>query len=420
MMKVLWIVNIVFPEVLKLLNNNESLKSTGGWLLGGAEALSKIQDVELAVACVSLEVDDLKILKGDKILYYVIPLGKGNTRKNPEYRKYWRRINDDFNPDLVHIHGTEYSHGLAYIEECGTNHVVVSIQGLTSIYAHYYNSGLSLSDILGFVTPRDIIKGNLLYAQRLFKQRGEYEKELLGKTQHIIGRTLWDKAHAWAVNPTAHYHFCNEILRQEFYNGDTWSYHDCIKHSIFLSQAIYPLKGLHMVLKAMPIVLRHYPDTSIRIAGFDVTRRNEGIKGLVKLSTYGRLIRSMIKRYHLTDKIEFVGNLDAGEMKKEYLKANVFVCPSSIENSPNSLGEAQILGVPVVASCVGGIPDMMKGDEKHLYRFEDIEMLAYAICDVFANEGNQVDMKDIARNRHNREHNLNLTISIYDEILTDH
>lgn len=418
-MRILWIVNIVFPEVLKLLNNNDSLKSTGGWLLGGAEVLSKIHDIELAVACVSSEVDDLKILKGNKIQYYVIPLGKGNIRKNPEYRKYWRRIYDNFNPDLVHIHGTEYSHGLAYVEECGTNHVVVSIQGLTSIYAQYYNSGLSLSDIWGFVTPRDIIRGNLLYAQRLFKQRGEYEKELLGKTQHIIGRTLWDKAHAWAINPTAHYHFCNETLRQEFYNGDKWSYHDCIKHSIFLSQAIYPIKGLHMVLKAMPIILKHYPDTSVRIAGFDVTRRNEGIKGLVKLSTYGRLIRSMIKRYHLTDKIEFVGNLDAGEMKKEYLKANVFVCPSSIENSPNSLGEAQILGVPVVASCVGGIPDLMKGDEKHLYRFDDIEMLAYNICNIFANEDRQVDMKDVARKRHDRDHNLNMTINIYREVLME-
>lgn len=419
-MRILWIVNIVFPEALKLLNKYENLKSSGGWLLGGAEALSKIQNVELAVACVSSEVNDLKILKGNKIIYYVIPFGKGNTRKNPEYRNYWRQINVDFNPDLVHIHGTEYYHGLAYVEECGTNHVVVSIQGLTSISAQYYNSGLSISHILRFITPRDIIKGNLLYAQRLFKLRGEYEKELLGKTQHIIGRTLWDKAHAWAVNPTANYHFCNETLRQEFYNGDKWNYHNCIKHSIFLSQATYPIKGLHMVLKAMPIILRHYSDTSIRIAGFDVTRRNEGINGLVRLSTYGRLIRSMIKRYHLSDKIEFVGNRDAAEMKKEYLNANVFVCPSSIENSPNSLGEAQILGVPVVASCVGGIPDLMKGDEKHLYRFDDIEMLAYAICDVFANEDRQVDMEDVARKRHDRDHNLNMTINIYHEILTDH
>lgn len=63
-------------------------------------------------------------------------------------------------------------------------------------------------------------------------------------------------------------------------------------------------------------------------------------------------------------------------MKQEYLNANVFICPSSLENSPNSLGEAQILGTPCLASYVGGIPDMMFGNEGYLYRFEEIEMLA--------------------------------------------
>ena len=61
----------------------------------------------------------------------------------------------------------------------------------------------------------------------------------------------------------------------------------------------------------------------------------------------------------------------------------------------------------------------MKGDEKHLYRFDDIEMLAYNICNIFANEDRQVDMKDVARKRHDREHNLNMTINIYREVLME-
>ena len=68
---------------------------------------------------------------------------------------------------------------------------------------------------------------------------------------------------------------------------------------------------------------------------------------------------------------------------------------------------------------MGGIPEMMKGDEKHLYRFDDVEMLAYAICDVFANEDRQVNMKDVARQRHDKDINLNTTLDIYRIILKE-
>lgn len=41
------------------------------------------------------------------------------------------------------------------------------------------------------------------------------------------------------------------------------------------------------------------------------------------------------------------------------LNANMFLLPSAIENSPNALGEAQMLGVPCVSSRVGGVEDMI-------------------------------------------------------------
>ena len=47
-------------------------------------------------------------------------------------------------------------------------------------------------------------------------------------------------------------------------------------------------------------------------------------------------------------------------MREEYLKCGMFVCPSSIENSPNSIVEAALMGTPVIASRVGGIPDVLE------------------------------------------------------------
>ena len=125
----------------------------------------------------------------------------------------------------------------------------------------------------------------------------------------------------------------------------------------------------------------------------------------------------MIEKMGLVGKITFTGNLNAEQMKQEYLRANVFVCPSSIENSPNSLGEAQILGTPCVASYVGGVMDMMKGNENNLYRFEEIEMLAEKVCRVFADEEKQVDMHTIAAERHSPTLNCNNLLLIYKNIV---
>ena len=415
-MKVLWITNILFPEAEQLLTGSGELKASGGWMLGAANALLQKESIQLYVASVSAKVTDLVKLEGKKITYYVLPMGKGNQRVNNEYISYWKQVQQEVLPDVVHIHGTEFSHGYAYMKACSCDNVVISIQGLTSAYYYYYYYGMTKGDVYKNLTFRDIVRGTVIKGQKLFKQRGEYEKDMIRMAKHIIGRTSWDRSRTWAINPNAAYHFCNETLRPEFYDGSVWNYNKCVKHSIFLSQAGYPIKGLHQVLKAMPIILRHYPDTIIRVAGGDITKSDSWTDKL-RLSGYGLYIKRLIKKYQLGDKVTFTGNLNGAAMKQEYLHSNVFVCPSTIENSPNSLGEAQILGVPCVASYVGGIADMMKGNEDNLYRFEEIEMLAEKICTVFSNKGSQIDMKHVALDRHNSQRNSETLYSIYSLVL---
>ena len=58
--------------------------------------------------------------------------------------------------------------------------------------------------------------------------------------------------------------------------------------------------------------------------------------------------------------------------------------PLSIENSPNSLAEVMILGLPTVSSYGGGIPDTVKHNEEgYLYQGDAHYMLAYFIKKVF-------------------------------------
>ena len=415
-MKVLWITNILLPEAAARVCGDCRLKASGGWMVGAAENLLRTGQVQLVVATVSSLVDRMTVIHGHQIVHYIIPYGKGNLRVNGEYGKYWRRIKAETIPDVVHIHGTEYSHGHAYMKECGADKVVVSVQGLKSAICDYYRQGLSEWDIFRNITLRDVFRGTVVREQRLFRKSAAYEREMLEMTRHIIGRTSWDRARTWAINPEAEYHFCNETLRGEFYDGSLWDYEKCHRHSIFLSQAAYPLKGLHQLLKAFPLILRHYPDAAIRVAGPDITKCAT-LRDRLHLTGYGRYISMLLRKSGIGDRVTFTGSLDALEMKREYLSCNVFVCPSSIENSPNSLGEAQILGVPCVACYAGGIPDMMKGNEDNLYRFEEMEMLAAKVCGIFEMKDVQASMHSAAASRHDRVLNAERLVGIYREVM---
>ena len=130
----------------------------------------------------------------------------------------------------------------------------------------------------------------------------------------------------------------------------------------------YPIKGLHYMLLALPQIREVYPDVHIYVAGNSIVEYRT-LKDKIKISAYGKYLRRIMKKENLEQHVTFLGRLNAEEMKKQYLKSNMFVCCSAIENSPNSLGEAMILGVPCVSAEVGGIASIFTdGKDGILYQ----------------------------------------------------
>ncbi len=416
--KVLWITNITFPEPIRILTGKDVINESGGWMLGAASIIAESNEIQLSIASPSPLVNKVECIRGEKIVYYLFPYGKGNLKYNSKYEQHFRIIHDECQPDIVHIHGTEFSHGLSYVTACGNKNVVVSIQGLVSVISRFYDGGLTLGDILKNMTLRDVFKGNTYLAKHRLKKRGELEVELLKKVNHVIGRTHWDKSHIWSINSSAKYYHCDETLRPEFYTGQ-WKYETCIPYTIFISSASYPVKGFHQLLKVAPLLIKEYPQLIIRVAGTYPPKKTLIQK--LKSTGYSMSLERLIKKNNLQNNIVFLGTLNAEQMKSEFLAANVFICPSSIENSPNTLCEAQLLGVPCISSYVGGTMDLIpSADCGFLYRYEELEMLAYYIDYIFKNSrgfDNSV-MRTVAKKRHNRALNAQNTISIYKEILT--
>ena len=422
-MRVLWITGTVLPEASYLLSGKADFKTSGGWIVGAAKHLCENESVELFIATGTSLVKDIKQLKGKLITYFLFPVrpdGTLNSHKDKVVLNALRDISAIVKPDVVHIHGTEHSLGLAYVNSVGNKHVVVSIQGLIGVIANYYDTGISLKEKLYTITIRDLLTHSSIFSeQRNFRKRGRNEKELLSRVKHVIGRTSFDKSHTWILNPEREYHFCNETLRDVFYHY-CWSYDNCEKHSIFLSQANYPVKGFHFFLKALPYVINKYPDTKVYVAGPDINRKNDNLIKRIMIPGYWKLLRRLIKDNGFSEVITFTGPLDEEEMKERLLKANLFVSPSTIENSPNSLGEAQLVGTPCLASYVGGVPDFIKSDAcGKMYRCEDVAQLASDICDLFESSplfDNSV-MRNIAMLRHNSKNNNEQLLKMYSRII---
>lgn len=413
-MRVLWISNVMFPDVCEYINIE--IPTGGGWMSSCANALIKeIDDVQLGIISFYRSGSPLTFKKNN-IQYYLLPL-KNDKMYNRELESYYRKIKRDFIPDIVHIHGTEYPHSLAYIRACGIQNTIVSIQGLVSVCAQYYLGGINSQTIKKYITFRDMVRrDSLINQQKEMQKRGIYEIELISKIKYIIGRTIWDYSCTWAINPNAKYFKCNETLRPTFYKKE-WQYDTCEPFRIFLSQSHYPLKGLHQIIKALPIILKKYPDTKVYVAGYNFLN-----KSIIRKNGFANYIESLMKKNSVKDKFIFLGNLKEEEMAEQYLKANVFICPSAIENSPNSVGEAQLIGTPTIASYVGGTMDMITdGVDGFLYRYEEISLLSMRVCEIFGNKDLALRLsnnsRDTAKKRHNPEINAIQLANIYKNII---
>ena len=420
-MRILWLINIPLPEASQLMGENPS--PFGGWLINASKDLANKEDVELSIAFPSNKANKFRELKGEKINYYPFIPVKENDNKVIENNESFETLLNNLKPDIVHIYGTEIAHTLSIVNTCNKINIktVISVQGLVSIIEKHMYSNLPIYAIYGNTFRNIIRKDNVRGLKKLFRNRGKNEIEAIKRTNHIIGRTTWDKACSNQINPQANYHFCNETLREEFYKHQ-WDVNDCEKHSIFLSQGQYPIKGLHYMLEAIPLILKRFPKAKVYISGKDITK-SDSIKDKLLMTYYGKYIKKMIKKLNLERNVVFTGQLDEKKMCQRYLKSHVFVCPSSIENSPNSLGEAMILGVPSVASYVGGIPDMLKDKEEgFLYQHDAPYMLAQYVCEIFENQDLALKFSKNARERalktHDRDENTRRLIEIYNEIVS--
>ncbi len=312
-----------------------------------------------------------------------------------------------FKPDLVAFFGTETPYPLI-IPHLKVPHVVW-FQGNLTVYQQKWHAGISIWQSIKAERLYALMTGNSDIQQ--YWQYDRYvrrEHEIFTHIHNFIGRTQWDRRLAQTMAPQAQYHHCDEALRPIFHQLK-WQPHDRVAKVVVSTFRENLFKGLETAMAAFQML------TST--LGWDITWR---VIGVDASSTYAKVSKS---NSGLTDSSGFqlLGAKKAEDLAKELLNADLFVHPSHIDNSPNSLCEAMLMGIPVVSTNVGGIPSMLSdGEEGLLVQNGDAYALAGAIHQLLSDKKLAATLGSAARKRalmrHDGEHILTDLVSIYRKI----
>lgn len=282
------------------------------------------------------------------------------------------RIINEVNPDLIHIWGMETFWGLLSARGYITRPVLLEIQGLRYTCAEAYMGGLTPQEIKSCIRPRDwfVPRRRIDKIQDVHRRWGEYEKEMLAAHRYISTQSQWVRASiAPYCSNQAHIFDTLMAVREDFMNATPWDKtfdNDNIQLLSVATGAI-PYKGLHVALRALAILKKHYPNITLKVVGnYQQTRKEFHKHGYVKF------LERQIARLDITRNVVFTGALDTPRLLQEMQQSHIMLHTSHVETYSLALAEAMAVGLPGVISYAGAMPELAQ---------DGVTGLFYSPCD---------------------------------------
>lgn len=407
-MRILWFTNTT---------SNYSISSGyngGGWISTLENEISKREGIELGVSFI-LNHQPQKVERGN-VTYYPIPNKYATgalVHLQPIFSSFSKidrkivedclKVVDDFKPDIIQVFGVESCFGLIAKET--KIPVLVHIQGiLHPIFNAFLPPFMSWSKYMSCLNPVKAIKRLSSYYR--WQHNCRREREIFRHVRYFCGRTEWDKQLSSLLSPQRSYYHVDEILRDVFYESVPYS--SPKRLTIVSTISDMPYKGTDMILKTAKVLKESYlEDFEWQVYGLDDASDMEHLTG-IRASTVN---------------VKLCGIATAEALKEKILATTVFANLSYIDNSPNSLCEAQILGCPVVATDVGGKTSLLTDKEDGiLVPANDPYIAAAAILEIFNHPewaqtlGRNGSIR--AKKRHDRKTITNSLIDVYHQIVS--
>jgi glycosyltransferase involved in cell wall biosynthesis len=414
-MKVLWLTQTPAGAGNYIKQNSHG----GGWIASLGDVIKVCDNIELAVCFFNNNLSEFKFCY-DSITYYPIKNKLSTLIKKIRSKALltlWDSnlpdlldVVQDFKPDIIQLFGTET--GLGDIVGNTTVPIIIHIQGLINPYiSNWLPRGFNLKTILLNSSFKDLILRRDLYSSyMLLKKIAKREEYIIKNSKYFFGRTDWDKRIVSLFNTDSEYFHCDEVLRSAIYESK-WKHKSTgtLKLVSTLNPQIY--KGLDIVLETAQLL-----------------KSKSNIKfewNLIGLENGDRIVKVIEKIKGIKFKnnsVYFKGIKQGSDLVSELLKSNLFIHPSHIDNSPNSVCEAMLMGMPVIAGNVGGVASLIEtGHNGICYNSQDPYDLASIILekafDIKELERLGKNARETALYRHDKTHIASIVIETYEFIL---
>lgn len=181
---------------------------------------------------------------------------------------------------------------------------------------------------------------------------------------------------------------------------------------------VVPRKSVHDIVRAIGEVVR-----KVEAQGSEWRERLRfRIAGPILDPGSEAEIRTAVGEFDLQERVELLGSVEDEELLDEYARAQVLVMSSREETTPQVIAQAMACGLPVIASRVGGIPDMVEdGRTALLFSFGDLSACAEHIRRMLDDDafraGAERALRDQARTRFHPKSVAEQTVSVYREII---
>ena len=396
----------------------------GSWIEALVAVLKK--DDRFVVANILPIVEDKIMSKEiDGVTYYGVPaktpvsiLEKVKAKINysiesEEIVDYAKEVVDMFKPTIIQVFGSENPFGL--IAEKTDIPVVVHLQGFLNVWKYKWFSALSREEQHKYTSlyNRVTLKRGTIYEYKLFEKRAEMETRVYKSCRYFLGRTAFDRRVLTALNPDAKYFHCEEMIRKEFFENK-WK--DCFSDDVLNCVSIIrgtPYKGIDLLVK-----------TAIVLRSLNINNVKFNVIGVYENEEFVSMVKKSIGVDYEDLGIKFVGRLYASDIIPYLTQSDIYIHPSYIENSPNSVCEAMALGMPIISTNTGGLEDLIKtGYEGVLVQEGEPYSMAGAIIEMSRDIDKAREMGKNAAIRAAKRHDPAKTVenlyNIYEEILKE-
>ncbi len=419
-MRVLWFSNT--PSLSAKFSGDITVG--GSWIESLEYELMTSSDIELGIVFQELSKESQEIRSDSTDTKYImVPrhphrkfdrwISRFFVRPNSQRSlKEYLRIVASFKPDVILFFGTESDFPLIIPELKIPS--IIWFQGNLTVYNRMYESGIKVRKAFYKESLKNILWGNSVLHQYLnFQGLVEREKKIFSIAHNFIGRTDWDRRLVSIMAPQANYYHCDEPMRRSFAEKKwiQWQNRDKLVIITTIRENIY--KGLEMVYETSCILSQRL--------NMSLEWRVIGIR---EYTTYAKAARQKANCSKKLSPVTLLGFKSGSELAQELLNADFYVHPSHIENSPNGVQEAMLLGMPVIATNVGGTPSLLKdGEEGILVQSGDPYALAGAILELYESPHKAKKMGEKARilglKRNDGKKICSDLLAIFDKLILD-